>query len=262
MRNILAIYRKEMGQYFVSPIAYVVGAVFLLLMGFVFRLILVSVIEQSQQAMMQAMRFGGPTEFDVPGQVIRGFFGFAGTLTLFLLPMVTMGLYADERRRGTMELLMTSPLTDAQIVVGKFLGSLSLFALMLLPTAGYQAVLFLTSDPAPPWRLMLCGYLGLLLLGGVLIALGSFVSSLTENQIIAAVGTFGLLLMLWLVDAAAGRSTGVVAQVLESLSILRGYESFTRGIVDTTNLVFYVTLIVLGIFLTVRSVDAMRWRKA
>lgn len=262
MRNILALYRKEMAQYFSSPIAYVVGAIFLLVTGVVFRLLLVNTIEQSMQMSMQAMQFGGPTDFDVTGTVIRGFIGFTGTVTLFILPMLTMGLYTDERRRGTMELLMTSPLTDAQIVIGKFLASFSFYVLLLFPTVAYMGILFLTSEPAAPWRLMGCGYLGLVLLGAALIAIGSFLSSLTENQIIAAVGTFGVLLLLWLMDAAAGRGTGLMSKVLESLSILRNLDNFTRGVLDTSNLVFFLSMTIFGLFLTMRAVDAMRWRKA
>src|SRR6202023_2449293 len=152
----------------------------------------------------QALEFGGPSAIDVPALVMRDFFGILSTLLLFLTPMLTIGVYAEERKRGTMELLMTSPVSELEIVLGKFLASLSLFAIMLLPTASYLIFMVLRSEPMLPWRMLLAGYAGVLLLGGSLLALGSFVSSLTENQLIAAVITFAASLFIWVLDI--GRS--------------------------------------------------------
>jgi ABC-2 type transport system permease protein len=258
----MAIYRKEMGHYFVSPIAYMVAGVFLVITGFFFYQFVVIFMENALQASMESMRYGRAPEIDVPGLVIRNFFGLLGTVILFVAPMLTMGNYTEEKKRGTMELLMTSPLRELDIVLGKFLATLSLFALMLLPTALYQAVLFLSSEPRPPWRLILAGYLGVLLLGGVLIALGGFISSLTENQIVASMLTFGLFLILWVIDIGARGSSSAMGEVLQYVSILRHYEAFTRGVMDTSGLVFFASMIVLGLFLTHRSVDALRWRRA
>lgn len=262
MRSLYAVYRKEMGHYFVSPIAYVVVGVFLFLGAFFFNRILAVLIQESFSAEMQAMRFGVPPDIDVPSQVMRSFFGLLSSLILFLTPILTMGVYAEERKRGTMELLMTSPITDLEIVLGKFLASLSLFILMLLPTAGFLVFMYLHSDPVPPWRLILGGYLGVVLLGASLLALGSLVSSLTENQLISAVLTFAVFLILWVLDFG-GRGTGSAAgQVLEYLSVIRHYDDFTRGIVDTSGLIYYGSFILLCVFLTVRSLDSMRWRRA
>jgi ABC-2 type transport system permease protein len=262
MRNLYAIYRKEMSHYFVSPIAYIVIAVFLFITGYFFTNLVAIFIEQSFEMTMQSARFGTPPQMDVPSAVLRNFFAVLGSLLLFLLPMLTMGVYSEERKRGTMELLMTSPITDAEIVLGKFLASLSLFSLMILPTACYQVFLFLYSDPRPPWRLILAGYLGVMLLGAVLLAIGSFISSLTENQLIAAVLTFGTFLMLWVIDLGARGAETVSGQVLQYLSVIRHYDDFTRGVIDTSSLIFYASWIVLGIFLTMRAVDSMRWRRA
>jgi ABC-2 type transport system permease protein len=262
MRNLYAIYRKEMTHYFVSPIAYIIIGLFLLITGFFFTNLVNLLIQQSFEMTMQSARFGTPFQMDVPSAVLRNFFAVLGSLLLFLLPMLTMGVYSEERKRGTMELLMTSPITDAQIVLGKFLASLSLFSLMILPTACYQVFLFLYSDPRPPWRLILVGYLGVLLLGSVLLAIGSFISSLTENQLIAAVLTFGTFLMLWVIDIGGRGAETVSGQVLQYLSVIRHYDDFTRGVIDTSSLIFYSSWIVLGIFLTMRAVDFMRWRRA
>lgn len=263
MKGIVAIFRKEMQLYFVSPIAYAVVGVFLVLTGYLFQAILAIEIERSYEMAMQAMRYGGPSQMDVPIGVMQQFFGLVGTILLFLMPMMTMGVYAEERKRGTMELLMTSPVTDVDIVAGKFLASLALLGIMLLPSAIQLVVLYRVSEPAPPWRLLLCGYTGIVLLGGTLASIGTFVSSLTENQIIAAVGTFGLTLILWLLDAAVrGGASTLLGQVLQYLSVLRHFDDFLRGVVDTSNLIFYASWIALGLFLTLRSLDSMRWRRA
>ena len=261
MRNLYAIYRKEMRHYFVSPIAYVCIGFFLLVSAYFFNFFLSAVIQQSFQMEMQSMQFGMPPQFDVPGQVMRVFLGLLSTLILFITPFLTMGVFAEERKRGTMELLMTSPISEIQVVLGKFLASLSLFAVMLLPTAGYVVYMYLHSEPLPPWRLLLAGYAGILLLGGSLLALGIFISSLTESQLIASVLTFVAFLLLWVVDL--GQTTeGGIGAVLQYLSASHHYDDFARGIIDTSGLIYYFSFMVLFIFLTVRSIDSMRWRRA
>ena len=262
MRNLYAIYRKEMGHYFLSPVAYIVVGIFLVLTGFFFNLSLGAIIRASLEESMQSMQFGMAPHLDVPSLVMRSFFGITGSLLLFMTPWLTMGVYAEERKRGTMELLMTSPVADWQVVLGKFLASLSLFLIMLLPTIFYAVYLFSHSDPAPPWKLLLSGYLGVLLLGSVLLAIGSFASSLTENQLIAAVVTFGILLILWVIDFGARGATSGTGALLQYLSLTRHYDDFTRGIVDTSSLIFYLSFTAFGIFLTLRAVDSMRWRRA
>jgi len=253
MRSTYAIYRKEMGHYFVSPVAYVVVSLFLLLSAFFYNLYLRDVVEQS---------FGMPPEFDAPSQLLRAFLGLLALLALFFMPMVTMGLFAEERKRGTMELLMTSPIREVDIVLGKFLASLTLFAVMLLPTASYVVYAWLHTDPVPPLRIVLAGYLGILLFGGCLLALGSFLSSLTENQIIAAALTFGAFLLLWALDFGSRSAESVLGQTMQYLSVINHYEDFTRGIIDTSGLVYYLSFIGFFIFLTVRSIDSLRWRRA
>lgn len=261
MRSFYAIYRKELGHYFVSPIAYVVIAAFVLITAILFSVDLDFELKQAMRQQMQGMQYGMPSNFDVPSAVLRGFFGLFSTLVLFLTPMITMSVYADERKRGTMELLMTSPITETQIVLGKFAASLTLFAIMLAPTLTYAIFLFAHSDPAPPWRILIGGYAGILLLGGSLLALGSFISSLTENLIIAAVLTFLAILLIWLLNI--GQSLGGwLGSTLAYLSLISHYDDFTRGIVDTSSLIYYFSFMIFFIFLTVRSVDSMRWRRA
>ena len=264
MKGILAIYRREMGSYFVSPIAYIVIGAFLVAAGLVFYIILSSVMQFAMMQQAQSAQQGGmPQDIDVPVQVIRSFVGFVGTYVLpILTPMLTMGIYAEERKRGTMEMLMTSPITELQIVIGKYLASLSFLCLMLAPTLLYYLIVGMYSDPALPWRIVFSGYLGLFLLGAVLLAIGAFISSLTENQIIAGVVTFVLFLTLLFIDLSVRSSSTVFAEIVKYLSILQHYQEFSQGVIDTTNIIFYLSGIVLGLFLTLRSLDSMRWRRA
>jgi gliding motility-associated transport system permease protein len=263
MKGIIAVYRREIGSYFVSPIAYIVIGLFLLVCGWFFYRILGFFMQQAITAQMRAMQFGGgPQNIDVPGLVIQNFFGVVSTIVLFLLPMLTMGVYAEERKRGTMELLMTSPLTEFQIVFGKFLAALTLYLVMLAPTLIYQIIMASYSEPGIPWSVLWSGYLGLALLGSVLVSLGGFISSLTESQIIAGVATFAVFLLLWVIDFGARDSSSTWGDIVQYLSILRHYDDFSRGVIDTSSIVFYLSLAVLGLFVTQRSLDSMRWRRA
>ena len=263
MKGILAIYRRELSGYFVSPIAYTVIGFFLLATGLVFSLILNYWMSQSIRMMMQAQQMGVPPEVDVPSMVIRNFVSFIGTYVMpLLMPMLTMGVYSEERKRGTMEMLMTSPLTEFQIVIGKFAASLTFFVLMLAPTLIYYLMVGLYSEPSMPWRIVGAGYLGLFLLGAVLIALGSLISSLTENQIVAGVVTFILFLLLLFLDLTMRDSTSAAAEVFKYLSILQHHETFAQGVIDSSSVIFYVSAAAVGVFLTLRNLDSMRWRRA
>ncbi|HEY3132980.1 MAG TPA: ABC transporter permease subunit [Acidobacteriota bacterium] len=260
MRNIWTILKKDLSLFFVSPIAYVVLTVFLFISGFFFYNIVASVMQFAIQEMMQAQQFGPPPARDYTQEVFRGFFGVLSTIILFLLPMLTMGIFADEKRRGTIELLMTSPVTQWQLILGKFLASVTFYMVMLLPTFLYSVLVYRYSDPRPMWGPILSGYLGIFLLGAALIAIGIFISSLTENQIIAAVVTFAVFIILWVIDFAA-RGAGFVAEVLKYLSVLNHFEDFSKGVIDLKSVVFYLSMIILGLFLTSSSVESMRWRE-
>jgi ABC-2 type transport system permease protein len=216
------------------------------------------VIVQAAQAQMEGMTGA----MDMPGEVLRAFFELLSTLLLFFTPMLTMGVYAEERKRGTMELLMTSPITELQLVLAKFLAAMSLLAAMLLPTLAGVGFIYFCSDPHPSLRIIATGYLGVLLLGGSLLALGTFASSLTENQLIAAVLAFAGTLVVWVINVVVTGATGTLATVLEYFSVIHHYDDFTRGVIDTSSLIYYVSFIIFFVFLTVRSVDSLRWRRA
>jgi ABC-2 type transport system permease protein len=262
MKGILAIYRREMGGYFVSAIAYSAIGLFLLISGIFFYFILNGVIEQSFMADSQGARMGGPSDIDVPTIVMRSFFGSVSTIILFFIPMLTMGIYAEERKRGTMELLITSPISEFQIVVAKFLSALSLFVLMLAPTLVFYLFMGAYSEPAQPWRVMWSGYLGLFLLGAALIAIGACISSFTESQIVAAIATFVVFLILLVLNVLIKDTGTTVGDVAQYMSILKHFEDFARGVIDTSSIIFYVSLVAFALFLTLRSLDSMRWRNA
>lgn len=262
MKNIWAILEREYSNYFVSPIAYVVTTIFLLVMGFFFYNILRLIVQNSMMAAMQSQQFGGGMPpIDVPSVVTRNFFETLSTVLLFMLPMTTMGLFTEEKKQGTIELLMTSPLTSVQIVLGKFLASVAFFLSMLAPTLLYFLLMQAYSQPRFPWSPVFSGYLGVLLLGGSLIALGAFVSTLTENQIIASVSTFGVFLILWVLDFATHSGESTLAGALNYLSVLNHFDDFSKGVIDTTHIIFYLSFMAFALLLTLRSFESMRWRQ-
>jgi ABC-2 type transport system permease protein len=250
MSNVLAIARKELSSYFASPIAYVVVGFFALMFGFFFYSLLLYFDRQSLQAAGQAV--------NVNEQFLRPVFLNATVIFLFVLPLVTMRTYSEEKRSGTIELLLTAPLTDLQIILGKFLGAMGLYTAMLAITLVHVGLLFVFGNPE--WRPVATTYLGLLLMGGCFVSIGLLISSLTKNQIVAGMITFGVFLMLWVINWIASFMGPTTQQVLNYLSITDHLDDFTKGIIDTKHLVYYVSFITFGLFLTARSVDTERWR--
>jgi ABC-2 type transport system permease protein len=254
MRNVLAIANKEFRSYFASPIAYILIGLFALLFGYFFYVFLMMFVQQSEQM----MQFGGGGGANVNQMMIRGLFQNTAVIILFVMPMITMRTYSEEKRSGTIELLLTSPLTDLEIIVGKFLGALALYAAMLVVTMLYIAILFRIGNPE--WRPIIAGYLGLLLMGGCFLSTGLFISSLTKNQIIAGFLTFATFLMLWIISWMGESSGPTTRDVLNYLSITEHLDDFSRGIIDTKHVVYYLSFITFGLFLTAKSVDSERWR--
>ena len=191
-------------------------------------------------------------------QLIRPVFQYSMVVFLIVLPMITMRTYSEEKRSGTMELLLTSPITDFQIIMGKFLGALSLYAIMLAVTLIHMGILFIYGSPE--WKPLLTAYLGLLLLGGCFISLGLFISSLTKNQVIAFMATFSVFLFLWVINWIGSFVGPTAAAITSYLSIVDHYDDFAKGVLDTTHLIYYLSFITFGLFLTAKSVDSERWR--
>ena len=259
MRKTLAVYRKELKHFFYSPIAYIVIAAFAILTGIFFYLYLSSFVQAEFMDMIRSQQYRMPPQkFNVNLQLIRPYFWNLALISLFVLPLVTMRLYSEEKKSGTVELLYTVPLSTSNIVLGKFFAGLTFYFIMLIPTILYQGLLFIYGKPEF-WPVV-SGYIGLLLLGASFIGGGLFISSLTENQIIAAIGGFGLSLLLWVVGWAANFSGPGLSKVLNYLSVINHFEDFAQGVVDTQHVFFYLILTTFGIFLTHRSVDSIRWR--
>jgi len=254
LSNVLAIAQKELKGYFASPIAYIVIGFFVLLFGYFYYALLMIFNQQS----MQMMGFEGAPVQNVNDQMIRPLFLNASVLVLFVLPMITMRTYSEEKRSGTIELLLTSPLTDFEIIMGKFLGAMALYGAMLAVTFVHMGILY--AFGSPEWIPIATGYLGMLLMGGCFISLGLLISSLTKNQIVAGVVTFAVFLMLWIINWSADQSGPVMRAVLNHLSIIDHFDDFARGIIDTKHVVYYLSFITFGLFLTAKSVDSERWR--
>jgi len=254
MRNVWIIWRKELRSYFVSPIAYLLLTMFAAVSAFFFWIFLRGFVEYGMEMQMRGEMF----PMNINEQVIRPLLSNASVIGLFFIPMITMRLFAEEKRTGTIELLATSPVSDAEIIIGKWLAAMTLYSCMLLFTALNFAFLFKYGNA--DWKPLAIGYLGLLLQAGGLLAIGTFISTLTRNQIVAGGATFGVCLLLWVISSVSEFETATWARALSYLSIVSHLESFERGVLDSKDTIFYVTLTFLGLFFTARSMESLRWR--
>lgn len=233
----LAIMKKELQSYFYSPIAYIVFASFLLIVGYLFWVVLVS----SKMATLQPLFYN------------------AAFILLLISPVLTMRLISEERKSKTMELLLTSPISPSEIVMGKFLACFVLYLILIVLTFQYPVVLHSYSnnfDLGPVFS----GYIGLMLIGSAFISLGLFASTLTENQIIAAMITFGSSLLFWVFGWAKSAFDNTFGQILGSLSIFDRFTDFLRGVVDSGNVIFFLVFTLTWLFLATRVLESDRWR--
>src|SRR3989442_7042900 len=256
MSHVGAVVRKELRTYFASPIAYVVAGVFLLLLGLLLFLPILAISNQS----LQMLRLqGNLPDINLNQLVLRPAFANMAVVMLLLVPMLTMRLFAEEKKLKTMELLLTSPLTITDIVVGKFVAALTVFAAMLALSA--VAPVALAPFAEFRWPPILPAYLGILLIGGLVLSAGLLGSSLTENQIIAVILSFGALLLFWLFGWAGQVFAGTaLGKVLSYLSPLDHFDQLVKGLVATKDLVYFVAGIVFTLFLTPRGIESQRWR--
>lgn len=239
MQKVGTLTQRELSAFFFSPIAYVVLAVFLVVTGIFF-----------------------VSDNFVPGgeSSLRITFGnYLPVILVFILPMLTMRLLAEELRSGTIESLMTAPVSDADVVLGKFFGTLVFYLLMLGTTLLHVVLVSIygTLDVG----LVLASYLGLILLGGLYISVGLFFSACTRNQVIAVICSFVLLAVFtFLADYLARDQEGTLRVVLQHLSIVAHFQDFARGLVDTNHLIFFLSTTGLFLFLTVKVLESRRWR--
>ena len=236
MKNIWTIASRELRAFFVSPVPYVVSALFLIFMGYLFSIILITSQEASLRSTFSNMMF----------------------ILLLLAPAFTMRLLAEELRLGTIELLLTAPVRDWQVVIGKYLGSLITFALLMVaPTVYYALILkFIGNPDLIP---LLSGYFGVLLFGGMFLAVGLFTSSVTQNQVIAYFAGFVILLLLFLADPAQSiAGSGPIGGLLNYISMQKHYDGFFRGVIDSIDLVYALSVIAVALILSTFSLQARR----
>jgi len=254
VNHVFLICKKELKSYFASPIAYILMAFFGLIFGFGFYTATRDMMRYSFQAQMM----GQPATMNVNEQIIRPLLGFASTVALFLIPMITMRTFAEEKSRGTIELLLTSPVTDTQIIVGKWLGAMLLYLCVLGMSMINVALLFAWGKP--DLKPVLVAYLGLILQGGCLLGIGVFISTTTRNQIIAGGVTFFVCLLLWLLSWFTAFDTTGSAQVINYLSIVTHFENFSKGVLESKDVIFYLSMIFFSLFITSRALESLRWR--
>jgi ABC-2 type transport system permease protein len=253
--GVLAVFKKEMRLYFASPIAYAVSTIFLAISGYFFFTILTYFSFISVQASMNP---GLATGLNVTDGILRPLFTNMSVVFLFVIPLITMRLFAEERKQGTLELLLTYPVRDGEVLLGKFLAATALCALLLSATAVYPFLLALWSEPE--LYPILTGYLGLFLLAMAFISLGLLCSSLTENQIVAAVLAFGALLLFWVIGWAAALAEGDWALLFRHLSVVEHLGSFTQGVFETKDLAYYLGVTSFFLFATLKSMEIRRWK--
>ena len=257
--NLTAIARKEFQTYFTSPFAYIIAAIFWLISGFFFGAILdqivqtITFLEQSGQL---------STNVDVPSQFLNDFFGVMVSLLLVLLPALSMGLYSEERKRGTLELLATSPVTNWVVAVGKLLGVVAFFIVLILPIWIYEIILFSGTEPPINWQILALAHVSLILVATAILSLGMFISSLTDSGILAYILTFILVLFLWIMDTVAQNIQEPFSNILSHLSLFDHYTDLVKGVFNASSLVLFASYIFLGIFLTAQSIESLRYQRS
>ncbi len=251
--NFVPVMKRELKSYFYSPIAYVVITIFLILSGYFFFAMMAAFNRFSQSSFQNPMANVNITEM-----IVRPLFGNITFILLLILPILTMRLFAEEKKSGTFELITTYPIKDIELVLGKLFACSGVFLVMLLFTFLYPV--FMISYSQPDIGVLATAYLGIFLMGIAFIAMGTFISSLTENQIVAAVMTFGLLLLFWVLGWISSISEGTLGEIASKLSLLTHYDSFAKGVIDLSDVIYYLSFIAFSIFLTLRSLESKKWR--
>lgn len=257
MRNVFTIAGRELRSYFTSPVAYVLLSVFLALAGYFFYALLLA-FNQSLQIYSMMRNPEMLQRFNLNEMVIRPLLHNMSVLLIFIIPAITMRMFPEEKRSGTYELLLTSPVRVSEIVLGKFLGGLVLVLLMIVLSGFFGVLLMTYGNPEIP--MMLVGYLALALMAVAFLALGTLISAFTDNVVIAYVGSLFTLLMLYTIGWLGETVQGSAASVIKYVSITDHFQELLKGIIDTKDLVYFATILVVSLFLTQRAVESVRWR--
>jgi len=255
VKGTLIVLKKDLYIIFASPIFYAASFIFFLVGGYFFYS---NVAYFSILCLQAASNPFLSEKLNLTHMAVSPFFGDMAVILLLILPLITMRLYAEERRSGTIELLFTYPLSDVETLLGKFLAAMVVLIVMLVGTLPYM--LILDSFAALDWGVVISGYLGILLLGASFISLGLFTSSLTENQIVAAVLSFGALIFFWSLGWARNMAGPLLGKVLSHISIITHLDPFTMGLIDTRDILFYLLFVLFWLLLTLRFLNARYWR--
>lgn len=255
MKGFSPVYRKELYSLFASPVFYVVAFTFLVISGYFFYTAVAFYNFQSFQAAQNPMM---ARQMNVSDMIIRPFLMDMSIVLLLVSPLLTMRLYAEERKTGTIELLLTYPVSDTATILAKFLAATTSLLAILVGTL--PGILLLGTFSQPSWPPILCGYLGIFLLGSAFLSLGVFTSSITQNQIIAAVLSFGALLMFWVIGWTKNLVGPAMGNFVDYLSVIKHFDSFAKGVLDSRDFVYYLLFILLCLFLTLRQMESYRWR--
>jgi ABC-2 type transport system permease protein len=260
--NILAVYRRELYSYFRSPLAYVLTGIFWLVGGLLFFSLLVSTVDQAALIDRQAALGEKMGSYDIPYLFLQNFLeSVLGSTSLLILPLLSMGLYAEERKQGTLELLVTSPIANWQGAVAKLLGALTLFGLMVLPFVGFEILAVAGSKPAFPLTIIWMGHGGLMLQAAAVLAWGMGISACSSSSIAAAFGTF-LLVTAWNnVDILADQFTGAPRLFISNFSVVNHYRRLAGGVLDLSSISVLLTYAILGVFFTAVAIEFGRGRR-
>ncbi len=257
MRNVFALTRKELGSYFQSPTAYVIIAIFLLLSGIIFSLRF-SVFHQQSLELSRNPYLMQHYSMDITEHVLEPMVFTLNFFSLLMIPMLTMRTLSEEKKSGAIELLLTYPVRDIEIALSKFAACMIVYVCMIGLTLLYPILSARFADVEGATIGM--GYLGLILSGAAFVSLGVFVSSLTENQIIAVAVSYGLLLLFWLLGAAESLAPHPYDVILTELSLFKHMEGFATGVLNTHDLFYYLAFAATFMFLTLRSLEVIRWK--
>lgn len=262
LANIDAIFRKELQTYFKSPLSFVIAGFFWILTALFLVLIAQNLIEQAAQSDLGRQFGQGGGAVDVPNLLLQNFLSVMGSILLFVLPVLSMNLYTEERKRGTLELLATSPLTNWSVALGKLLAVMTFVITLIVPIALLELCLLNTAKPPVSLQVFLVGHLGLVLLAAAVLSLGMFISSMTDSAIVAAFLTFVVILLLWILNVLGQAVGGGLGDVLNQLSLLKHYSSLSQGVLDTPSVALFLSYIFLGLFLTAQSIDLFRFQQS
>jgi len=255
MKGTFTVYRKELYRLFAAPVFYVVAFIFLALVGYFFY---ASVAYYSLVSFQAGRDPFLAQQLNLTDMVLEPFFGSISIVLLLMVPLITMRLFAEEKKTGTAELLFTYPISDRGAVLGKFCAAISVLVLLLAGTL--PAMILLEVLASPPWPTIIGGYLGLLLMSSAFVSLGLLASSLTENQIIAGALSFGALLLLWIIGWAESLASPILGSVFKYISLLTHFDNFAKGILDSRDVLYYLLFIILFLFSTLRILESRQWR--